>query len=151
MEIPFLPINPGTRTLFTNVLLFEQAQDFRTPKDFTIFLMMMDHLVDTSDDVALLVHAGIIINFLHDDEDVAILFNQMADFAMIDLHKSYYTDFVKKVVNYINLPWHSYRAMLLHKYFGNPWSIISFVAAVILMLLTITQTGFAIYPVVHPK
>ncbi|XXG54324.1 hypothetical protein AAC387_Pa03g2234 [Persea americana] len=41
--------------------------------------------------------------------------------------------------------WPKWRAKLLHDYFGSPWSIISFLAATIVVILTIVQTCYAVF------
>ncbi|KAJ3683538.1 hypothetical protein LUZ60_013765 [Juncus effusus] len=151
MEIPYVCISEGTKTLFTNVLLYEQSQDGKIPATLGSYLILMDFLMDNGHDVALLKRCGSIGNLLPTDEEVALFFNDLCDYTIIDLDESYYDNLTGEVLKYINLPWHSYRAMLVHDYFSNPWAIISLFAATLLLLLTTTQTVFSIYPVAHPN
>ncbi|KAG2263498.1 hypothetical protein Bca52824_070577 [Brassica carinata] len=61
---------------------------------------------------------------------------------LIDSHEdvSYYT----------TAKWNAWRAALKHKYFNNPWAVVSFCAAVILLVLTLCQSFYGVYAYYKP-
>ena len=50
------------------------------------------------------------------------------------------------VQRYCGSWWHRNRAALRRKYFGSPWSAVSFVVAALVVALTATQTYFTVFP-----
>ncbi|KAF8364768.1 hypothetical protein HHK36_033254 [Tetracentron sinense] len=63
LEIPPLYIGDGTYTLFRNLITWEQCQDLRTPYIIS-YAFLMDCLINTPNDVSLLIDYGIIKNYL---------------------------------------------------------------------------------------
>ncbi|OVA05336.1 Protein of unknown function DUF247 [Macleaya cordata] len=76
----------------------------------------MDHLINSGSDVQ-----GIITSYLGSDEDVSNLFNKLGCERR-----------------------HVWRATLKRDYFNSPWAITSFIAAILLLVLTLTGALFAI-------
>nr|XP_010911899.3 UPF0481 protein At3g47200-like [Elaeis guineensis] len=146
MEIPSLQIYDYTGPLFQNLIAFEQCY-FRTEMYITIYTLFMDCIIDQAEDVRLLHLKGILEHKLSNDQAVAELFNQLGS----QIHFYWETDYLKnhiaKVIEGVNefyeFKWHKWLAGLRRDYLGNPWSIISVFAAVILLLLTIEQAVFA--------
>ncbi|KAI3942110.1 hypothetical protein MKW92_025368 [Papaver armeniacum] len=57
----------------------------------------------------------------------------------------------QEVNDYCERRRNKWRANLIQTYFRNPWTIISLVAAIVLMALTFAQTIYAIYPYYNPR
>ncbi|XP_058084079.1 UPF0481 protein At3g47200-like [Magnolia sinica] len=150
LEIPLLSIDDGSETLFRNLVAFEQCWPNATDH-FTTYFWFMDCLVNTSNDVALLHHNEIIDHRLGSDEDVAQLFNRLCTGIFHDPEESYLWDLHQNVQKHCKNKWNRWRAILKRDYFTNPWSFISLIAASILLLLTITQTFFTIFPYYRPR
>lgn len=144
LQIPRLLIHDGTRSLFLNLIAFEQCH-LDCSNDITSYVVFMDNLIDSHEDVAYLHYCGIIEHWLGSDEEVAELFNRLCQEVVYDINDSYLSQLSEDVNRYYNHRWNAWRATLKHNYFGNPWAIISLVAAVVLLLLTFTQTFYGVY------
>ncbi|XP_072968487.1 UPF0481 protein At3g47200-like [Typha angustifolia] len=149
MEIPFNHIDDNSKPILTNLVAFEQSI-LDAPRNITSFSLLMDSLINTEKDVAILQRCDIIDHFLGSEEEVARFFNQLCEHAVIDLSDHYFSELFSEVNFYRDSKWHSYRARLVHDYFSNPWAILSLVAALILLALTFLQTFFAIYSYFRP-
>ncbi|XP_038708737.1 UPF0481 protein At3g47200-like [Tripterygium wilfordii] len=141
-KIPPLCIYDATDSVFRNLIAFEQCQ-----RDsiyyITSYMRLMDTLIDTPNDVELLQREGIILNNLGNGDDVSNLFNNMC--KEICWGEYFYLAKLCNDVNaYAESPWHRYIAAARRDYFKNPWSIISFLAAVILIVLTLLQTLYTL-------
>ncbi|OAY70494.1 putative UPF0481 protein [Ananas comosus] len=151
LEIPFLSVEPSTLPRFSNLVAFEQCSRCK-PKEayMTSYAVFMDCLINTGEDVAILHKLGILENNLASDEDLAAFFNQLADCATLDPENHYLVELFRGVRKYCSSPWPSWRTKLVRDYFSNPWAILSLFAAAVLLILTILQTVYTIYPYYHP-
>ncbi|CAM8953834.1 unnamed protein product [Rhodiola kirilowii] len=111
----------------------------------------MDNLINSPADVGYLHYCGIIEHWLVSDAEVADLFNRLCQEVVFDTSNSYLSSMSDDVNRYYNHRWNSWRASLKHNYFSNPWAIISFFAAVILLLLTLAQTFYSVYGYYRPR
>ncbi|MCL7051194.1 hypothetical protein MKW94_021003 [Papaver nudicaule] len=141
MEIPPVIVQDQTDTLLRNFIASEQCCDGHVTY-MTSYAFFMDSLINSGDDVGVLRKEGIITNYLGDDEDVANLFNKLC--CEVTLANFYYSELCEQVNTYYKTRWHVWRATLKRDYFNSPWAIVSFVGAIILLVLTLTSTLFAI-------
>ncbi|CAI0406183.1 unnamed protein product [Linum tenue] len=111
----------------------------------------MDNLINSPEDVAYLHYCGIVEHWLGSDAEVADLFNRLCQEVVFDVNNSYLARMSEEVNQYYNHRWNAWRASLKHKYFGNPWAIISLFAAVVLLVLTFTQTFYGVYGYYRPR
>ncbi|XP_038708337.1 UPF0481 protein At3g47200-like [Tripterygium wilfordii] len=140
-KIPPLRVHDSTDSLFRNLVAFEQCQQ-DSKHYITSYIMLMDRLIDTADDVKLLQQEQIILNDLGDGDDVSNLFNNIC--KQIVLKDFYFAGLCNQVNAYAKTRWHRYIASARRDYFNNPWSITSFVAAVLLIVLTLLQTLYSL-------
>lgn len=150
LKIPRLLIHDGTKSLFLNLIAFEQCH-LDCSSDITSYVIFMDNLINSPEDVGYLHYCGIIEHWLGSDAEVADLFNRLCQEVVFDTSQSYLSTLSDEVNKYFNHRWNSWRASLKHNYFSNPWAIISFVAAVILLLLTLAQTFYSVYGYYKPR
>ncbi|CDP11192.1 unnamed protein product [Coffea canephora] len=145
LVIPQLTVNDFTETFYRNLIAFEQCGYHY--KDITSYVILMDNLIDTPKDVDLLIKHKIIVNELGSSEQVADVFNNLYKEIVTDPKEFYFAnlcnqlneysrDWVHKMVTKLAV-WYT---MLCNDYFGSPWSIISVIAAIILLVLTVIQT-----------
>ncbi|KAI3868987.1 hypothetical protein MKX03_015944 [Papaver bracteatum] len=146
-EISAIKFYDDTDTMLRNIMACEQLYSGRF--DMSDYVSLMDCLIDSEEDVEILREVGIIKHQLGCDEDVSNIFNKLCN--DITVGGSRYDNITQEVNEFFNQSWHHWKAMLKREYFHNPWAIISVIAAVILILLTITSTVFGILPVVLPK
>ncbi|XP_038709861.1 UPF0481 protein At3g47200-like [Tripterygium wilfordii] len=144
--IPTLHVHDTTDSLFRNLVAFEQCQQ-DSKHYITSYIMLMDRLIDTADDVELLQRERILENVLGGGDDVSNLFNNIG--RQIVLKDFYFARLCNQVNAYTKSRRHRYIAALRRDYFKNPWSITSFVAAVALILLTFLQTLYTLLSYYH--
>ncbi|KAL5819676.1 hypothetical protein ACOSQ4_023518 [Xanthoceras sorbifolium] len=149
LRIPRLFIHDGTKSLFLNLIAFEQCH-LDCSNDITSYVIFMDNLINSPEDVGYLHYCGIIEHWLGSDAEVADLFNRLCQEVVFDINDSYLSRLSGDVNQYYNHKWNAWRASLRHNYFSNPWAIISFVAAVVLLLLTFAQTFYGVYGYYRP-
>ncbi|CAL9137766.1 unnamed protein product [Musa acuminata var. zebrina] len=149
LKIPRLLIHDGTKSLFLNLIAFEQCHSDCT-KDITSYVIFMDNLINSEEDVSYLHYRGIIEHWLGNDGEVADLFNKLCLEVVFDFDDSYLSGLSERVNKYYNHRWNTWGASLKHRYFGNPWAIISLVAAVVLLVLTCAQTFYSVYAYYWP-
>ncbi|KAF7848659.1 hypothetical protein BT93_L1763 [Corymbia citriodora subsp. variegata] len=150
LRIPRLHIDDGTRSLFLNLIAFEQSH-INNRNDITAYVIFMDHLIDSLEDVRHLHQRGIIEHWLGSDAEVADLFNRLCKEVVFDQNDSYLSELTERVNEYSSRRCNRWRASLKHNYFSNPWSIISFIAALVLLALTFLQSFYAVYGYYRPR
>ncbi|XP_056858264.1 UPF0481 protein At3g47200-like, partial [Raphanus sativus] len=149
LEIPKLLIHDGTKSLFSNLIAFEQCH-IDSSNDITSYIIFMDNLIDSPQDVSYLHYCGIIEHWLGSDLEVADLFNRLCQEVAFDPQNSYLSQLSNKVDRNYSRKWNVMKAVLKHKYFNNPWAYFSFFAALVLLVLTLFQSFFSVYPYFKP-
>ncbi|KAK3022324.1 hypothetical protein RJ639_046182 [Escallonia herrerae] len=74
LRIPRLLIHDGTKSLFHNLIAFEQCH-LDSSNEITSYVIFMDNLINSPEDVGYLHYCGIIEHWLGSDAEVADLFN----------------------------------------------------------------------------
>ncbi|KAK4393653.1 hypothetical protein Sango_1836100 [Sesamum angolense] len=143
LRIPELIIYDETESQFMNLIAYEQllpGGKQRYVSDYTFF---MHCLINTSKDVKLLRSRGIIENCLGDDDEVRQMFNRLGRNILTSSGFCYSQVFccVNRHCQRRSKKWN---AKLRRNYFNSPWSIISFLAAFTLLVLTFTQTTYTV-------
>ncbi|ESR59116.1 hypothetical protein CICLE_v10015467mg [Citrus x clementina] len=124
LEIPFFEVYDDTERAYRNLLAFERMHGYKGY--FNDYIIMMACLISCPKDAELLVQNEVLV--LGITETVPTSY----DFQ--------YSGVVTDLQAYRKLPWHKWKAALKQNYFNTPWASISVIAAVILLLLTATQT-----------
>ncbi|XP_072978827.1 UPF0481 protein At3g47200-like [Typha angustifolia] len=149
LQIPRILIHDGTKSLFLNLIAFEQCHMDST-NNITSYVIFMDNLINSEEDVRYLHYRGIIEHWLGNDDEVADLFNRLCQEVVFDINDSYLSGLSEQVNRYYNYRWNTWKASLKHNYFSNPWAIISLIAAIVLLLLTLVQSYFSVYAYYRP-
>lgn len=144
LYIPKLEVEDHTESVLLNLSAFEQCH-YHSDSYIVDYVLLMDVLITTLKDVDLLVSSGIITNALGNNDEVAHLFNTICRETNYDAHKFYYSDTCRRLVHHSKAPWNRWKATLKHDYFNNPWTIISVIAAIVLLILTVIQTACSIF------
>ncbi|GKV06569.1 hypothetical protein SLEP1_g18444 [Rubroshorea leprosula] len=138
LEIPSLLINPSTETIFRNIISFEECSPFCIPR-VTCYAMLLDCLVDTSDDVEFMSKAGIFANWLNPEEAAKFL-STMRNGTSINVF--FYAHLFEDVNAYCLKCWPEWRASLIQNYFTKPWAIVSIIFAITVSFFTIMQVFY---------
>ncbi|KAK9713563.1 hypothetical protein RND81_06G035500 [Saponaria officinalis] len=149
LHIPRLLVHDGTKALFLNLVAYEQSH-LDCTNEITAYVVFMDNLINSEQDVSYLHYCGILEHWLGNDTEVADMFNHLCQEVVFDINDSYLSKVSEEVNRYYQHRWNAWKASLKHKYFYNPWAIISFLAAVFLILLTSAQTYYTVYSYYSP-
>ncbi|CAL9083544.1 unnamed protein product [Musa textilis] len=124
MEIALLQVDDSTETFLRNLIAFEQCSK-NVSLHVTAYAALMDCIINTAADVALLQQHGIIPSGLGDGKQVADLFNKLCKEVTLDYEKSYVSGIYKVVNDHYGSICNQWRARLNHDYFSHPWAVIS--------------------------
>ncbi|KAL6227138.1 hypothetical protein ACLB2K_001097 [Fragaria x ananassa] len=94
---------------------------------------------------------NIIDNYLGTDEEVCSFFRSLGKDVTFYTGESHLYELFKDVNKYQRNVWHVTWGEFKFKYFDTPWSFLSALAAVIVLLLTILQTFFTVYEYSRPQ
>ncbi|XP_072959111.1 UPF0481 protein At3g47200-like [Typha angustifolia] len=144
LTIPRMVVDDLTRSRLLNMVAFEMCPGAASDYGITSFVWLLDCLIDHADDVKELRKKGILLNALGSDEQVADLFNEIATDLAPD--QQAYNHVMKKIASHCGSKTKVFIYQLIDTHFSSPWTAISFVAAVVLLVLTVLQTIFTIRP-----
>lgn len=140
--LPRITIHDSTEILFRNLLAFEMCKPSK-PKYVARYVSLMDELIDSEEDVALLRKRKIITNHLGSDAEVAKLFNGLCKGVNVNLEGAF-DGLTEKVHNKYNNNFRVQLAELVREYFSSPWKTLGLLGGIALLLLSIVQTIVAI-------
>ncbi|KAI6680221.1 hypothetical protein NL676_034102 [Syzygium grande] len=139
LQIPCIAMDDFTTTVLINCVSLEQCRG-NGSKYMTDYVYFMHCLIKQPKDVSLLRSDGIIAPFSHDDRYVADLFDMLGKSISFDLHDCFLSQQFQELESYYRSDW----ANMMRTYFSSPWSFISAFSAFLALVLSITQTVFAI-------
>ncbi|XP_028073197.1 UPF0481 protein At3g47200-like [Camellia sinensis] len=139
----------GTESFFRNLIAYEQYCPDNRLNYVTDYVKFLDCLIETPQDVEILHRRGIINNWKGDDEVVARIFKKISDGVTGPGEHFQYPDVFNKVNRHCSTRRNQWMANLNQNYLNSPWAFISILAALLLLLLTLTQTIFTVFPIKH--
>ncbi|XP_022932942.1 UPF0481 protein At3g47200-like [Cucurbita moschata] len=140
-EIPPILIDDYFETMMRNLIAFEHFYVGNDNKCIQ-YVSLLDHLICTEKDVSVLVKAGIIINEIGGSSiEVSELFNNLCKFVTIP-NCCHFNDINKALQEHCSRRWNKAIATLKHNYFNTPWTVVSFVGAIFLLIFALFQTIF---------
>ncbi|KAI3932330.1 hypothetical protein MKW98_025050 [Papaver atlanticum] len=150
LRLPVVVIDDTTESVLLNMMAFERFH-IGAGNEITSYVCFMDNIIDSSDDVKILRSSGVLQNAIGSDKAVAKLFNELTKDVTPDPESWLVKVVQKQLDEYCRNKWHEWRANLSHTYFKNPWALLSLLAAVFLLALTVSQTFYSIYGYYKPK
>ncbi|KAI3470013.1 hypothetical protein Pfo_026676 [Paulownia fortunei] len=148
MYLPPLIIEDRTESFFRNLIAYEQYFQDTKVSFVTDYVKFFDCLIDSSRDVEILRRHGIVDSWLGDNEVIANMFNKLTDSVTGPGKYFIYAEIFDGVNNHCNASRNRWMAKFRHNYLHSPWTIISIIVAIVLLLLTITQTVSSILQVI---
>ncbi|KAF9617139.1 hypothetical protein IFM89_034290 [Coptis chinensis] len=142
--LPHIVIDDMTKCLLVNMIAYELDPSGPLDRGITSYIWFMDSLVDREEDVKELRAKSILLNSLGSDKEVADLFNVLATDLTPDPDS--YASVKRKIESHCKNSGRVYIANLLHTHFSTPWTTVGFSAAVLILILTMIQTFFAVFP-----
>ncbi|EEF46993.1 UPF0481 protein At3g47200 [Ricinus communis] len=149
LEIPYIRVSEITEAFFRNLIAFEQCHCHTSY--ISDYIVIMDSLINTPHDVEVLVKYGIMKVMLANNVEASTLFNNLAKEILYDSHVFYYSLLCEDLNTFCKVRWHRWKATLKHNYFNTPWTAISVIAGVILLVLTFIQAVCSIIQVSGSK
>ncbi|XP_059446495.1 UPF0481 protein At3g47200-like [Corylus avellana] len=140
LEIPLIKIHEHTETFFRNLISFEQCYP-NSDAIITSYAILLDNLINTAKDVEILCENKILNNWLN-PEDAVKFFNKLYHDTYVDHY--YYKNLCQEVNSFCQRRWPRWRAVLVRNYFNTPWAVLSTLAAITLLILSILQTFYTI-------
>ncbi|CAM8881301.1 unnamed protein product [Rhodiola kirilowii] len=149
IQMPRITIDDMMSYFLYNCVAFEQCQKDAS-NHFTTYTMFLDCLVNSAQDVEFLSDYGIMENYLGSDEEVAKLVNNLANDVFIDMNDLYLSGLFDDVHSHYKNCWIVQWASFKYTYFDTPWSFVSALAALLLLIFTFVQTFFTVYQYYKP-
>ncbi|XP_035546528.1 uncharacterized protein LOC108994244 [Juglans regia] len=136
LKIPPLLIQETTEIAFRNLIAFEQCYT-DCEAWLTSYAILIDNLINTTKDVDILCKSEIIHSWSNRKEAVQF-FNKLYHNTYVKTF--YYGRLCNNVNGYCNRRCPRWRAVLVRNYFNTPWAFLSTLAAIILLILSFSQT-----------
>uniref|UniRef100_A0A0E0HJ10 Uncharacterized protein n=1 Tax=Oryza nivara TaxID=4536 RepID=A0A0E0HJ10_ORYNI len=150
IRIPRFQINFGSKILLANLFAYDQmkgepADNGAAVGPVTSYVVLMNALINTREDVAVLQRKGILDNLLSNEDEVASFFNELGRCALVDVSNHRYTSMFEDVNRY----WRNgfcckYFAICCMRHCKNPLTCLSLLAAFLLLSFSCTSMVFAI-------
>jgi hypothetical protein len=153
IRMPDIILDDSMFSLLVNCVAFEQSCNIS--KHFSIYVTLLDCLVNTARDIDYLCDQGVIGNFIGTDAEVAQFINNLGrGLTIYNDHDDYFflSDFFEDVDKCYRkgLNWEKWMSFKM-EYFGKPWLLISAFVGLVLLVLSFLQTYYTIYAYEHPK
>ena len=146
MTIPKRFVSEQSEYFFRNLIAFEQC-DRSFDYKMASYAKLLDDLINTSQDVDFLKNKGILDLYLS-AEEAANFFNRLYRDNVVGanfLYSKLYDD----VNAYCSRRRNKWRASLKRNYFHNPWTSLSVLAAIVILVLTFLQTFYSMVAYYH--
>ncbi|KAF8393833.1 hypothetical protein HHK36_020031 [Tetracentron sinense] len=137
-----------TESLFRNLIALEQCH-YPESAYVTGYALFMGYLINTPKVAGILIDHEIIKNYLGNHEDVSTFINNLSKHVVLDNTSSYFE--YQELDEYCKKSLHRWSTYFRRTYYGSPIIIISTIAAILLLGLTVIQAICSIISVKVPK
>uniref|UniRef100_A0A1J3E6U6 UPF0481 protein n=1 Tax=Noccaea caerulescens TaxID=107243 RepID=A0A1J3E6U6_NOCCA len=144
LEIPPLVLDDFIGQVFLNFVAFEQFYGYCS-NHITSYVAFMGCLMNDEDDARFLNKKGIMENYFETDEEVSRFFKSVGKDAAFDISRSYLAEVFQGLNKHTSKGYIVRYKELRHTFFGSPWTLLASCAALLLLVLTLVQTFFAVY------
>ncbi|VVB06385.1 unnamed protein product [Arabis nemorensis] len=148
LKIPCFLADDEVEITLRNIMALEQCH-YPFNAYVCSYVVFLDFLVDNDKDVDLLVEKGIIKHWNGHQGLVTKMINKLC-VGVVD-HGSYYSDLVKSVNDRYKHPFYNSFGVLRRVYFSNMWKGTATIAAICILLLTLTQTVTSLIELLQKK
>ncbi|KAK4838839.1 hypothetical protein QYF36_016854 [Acer negundo] len=143
LKLPPIAVDDSTKSMLLNMVAYEACPDAPDDLGVSSYICFMDSLIDHAEDVKELRSKGILLNFLGSDQQVADLFNQIADNLVANPNA--YAKVKNKLQRHHKNKIKIWLAEWLHTHFTSPWTVLAFVGAIFALVLSVIQTYESVY------
>ncbi|WOL00520.1 hypothetical protein Cni_G09233 [Canna indica] len=142
-HLPTVSLDVNSDVILRNLVAYE-ASAAMGPLVFTRYTELMNGIIDTEEDVRLLRERGVVLNRMKSDAQVAKLWNGMS--RSVRLTRVPFLDKAIEDANkYHDGRWRVKTGRFMKRYVFGSWQVLTFVAAILLLLLTGLQAFCSVY------
>ncbi|XP_030966926.1 UPF0481 protein At3g47200-like [Quercus lobata] len=134
LVIPHFVVDNKTEDLFRNLMALEQCH-YPDKAYICNYILLLDFLINSKDDVELLVEEGIIVHSLGSNKAVAEMVNKLGQEIVEE--KSYYHDVAEDLNKYYRNWWNKNMESLKTVYFRDIWRGTATVVGIIVLVVTV--------------
>ena len=134
LVVPQFVVDDGTEELFRNLMALEQCH-YPSKAYICNYIVLLDYLINSKEDVELLVDKRVIVNSLGSNQAVADMVNKLC--LEIVEARSYYRHIADDLNNLYDSRWNQNLASLRNVYFKDIWRGTATVVGVLVLLITI--------------
>eukprot|EP00250_Pteridium_aquilinum_P012442 c20730_g1_i1 orf=293-1801(+) len=146
LDLPRLVIFDETEDILRNLIAYELTS--KVGGELCGYAVIMDSLIDTVEDLAILTRAGVLQNHLGSDERLLRMWNEMC--INISEHSSERWEvMIGAIMTHYNSNWRIMYVEFYSKFFSRPWLWLSTVAAILLLGMSALQTIYSVLSYYH--
>ena len=137
----------GTEDVLRNILAHEQTSKDSDEKGGTMvcgYAMIMDSLIDTQEDIAILTRAKVLENHLGSDERLVQMWNDMCINISERSNPVKIDTMIKEIMEHYRIHWRVLYVEFRAQFCSRPWLWMSAFAAMILLILALLQTIYTL-------
>ncbi|RWR74678.1 upf0481 protein [Cinnamomum micranthum f. kanehirae] len=147
LQLPQFMVDDATKTRLLNLIAYEMCPDGLSDRAVTSYICFLDSLIDHAEDVKELRSKNILLNRLGSDEEVANLFNELANNLTPNCNT--YSDVMKNIQKHSGSHVKVWIAEFMHTHFTSPWTVLALMAAIFVIALTVVQTVYSVVVVMY--
>ncbi|KAE8779610.1 putative UPF0481 protein [Hordeum vulgare] len=143
LHLPAVTLDCNTEVVLRNLVAYESSAA-SGPLALTRYTELMNGIVDTGEDVALLRKRGVLLNRMKSDEEAARMWNGMSR----SVHHSRVPELdavIEDVNRYYDGRWRVKAKRCMRKYVLSSWKMLTFLATLSMLLLTTLQAFCSVY------
>uniref|UniRef100_A0A2N9GZV9 Uncharacterized protein n=1 Tax=Fagus sylvatica TaxID=28930 RepID=A0A2N9GZV9_FAGSY len=132
LELQAFVVGDATECVIRNLMALEQCH---YPREAYIcnYIVLLDHLINTAEDVDLLVEKKVIVNWLGSNKIVANLINKLSH-QIVEADRSYYFGLSEDIKKHYKSYWSKLLANCTSQYFRDFWRGTTTIAGIMLLL-----------------
>ncbi|VVB00962.1 unnamed protein product [Arabis nemorensis] len=141
LHIPPIVFDGSISSLLLNCVAFEQLSS-KCGNEITSYVVFMGCLMNDEADATYLIEKGIIENYFGNGSEVSQFFKNICKDVAFDMNKSYLKEEFEGINQYTSNRWNVEWARFKHLHFDSPWTVLSSLAVLAAILLSMAQTTF---------
>ncbi|XXG50479.1 hypothetical protein AAC387_Pa02g4482 [Persea americana] len=142
LQLPQFMVDDATKTRLLNLIAYEMCPDGFSDRAVTSYICFLDSLIDHAEDVKELRSKNILLNRLGSDDEVANLFNELANNLTPNCNT--YSDVMEGIETHSRSRVKVWIAEFKHTHFTSPWTVMALMAAIFVIALTVVQTVYSV-------
>ncbi|PIN18922.1 hypothetical protein CDL12_08409 [Handroanthus impetiginosus] len=144
LQLPTWFVSHLSKVFFPNMIAYELCPNNLVDTTVISYFNFMKSLIDGPADVKELREKRILLTSLGSDEDVVKLYKGLDTHGMANMYS--FMEVKQRIQDHYDSKGKTWMAQLFYTYFSIPWSVIAWIAAVFVIVLTAVQAYYAVNP-----